>query len=63
MADFYLSSNQIYIWDLANSRPQKTSNGFKLPDLSFGKNNGHTISSIFPGRLTVVLGSASPIIQ
>ncbi|GHO76799.1 hypothetical protein KSD_45700 [Ktedonobacter sp. SOSP1-85] len=46
VAGCYLGSNQIYIWDLANSRSRKTSNGFKLPDLSFGKNNGHS-SDIF----------------
>jgi eukaryotic-like serine/threonine-protein kinase len=39
IASSYLNSNQIFIWDLANTHPKQTSAGIQLPDLTFGQNN------------------------
>ncbi len=43
LAGGYLNSKQIYIWDLQNPHP-RVKNGTQLPDLTFGKTNGHSDS-------------------
>ncbi|GHO51797.1 WD40 repeat domain-containing serine/threonine protein kinase [Ktedonobacter robiniae] len=42
IASTYLSSNQIFVWDLHNTQPHLSSDGHHLPELAFGKNNGHS---------------------
>ncbi|BCL80700.1 STKc_PknB_like and WD40 domain-containing protein [Ktedonobacteria bacterium brp13] len=41
IAGSYLSSTQIFVWDLHDPHPRTTKEGFQLPILSFGKTGGH----------------------
>ncbi|GHO46487.1 WD40 repeat domain-containing serine/threonine protein kinase [Ktedonospora formicarum] len=41
VAGSYLSSNQIFVWDLNNEHPRRDSEGHHLPELAFGKEHGH----------------------
>lgn len=42
LAAAYMSSVQIFIWDLQDPDPRKDNNGLQLPTLSFGKTGGHS---------------------
>jgi WD40 repeat protein len=41
LAGAYISSPEIFIWDLQDPQPRKDKNGLQLPKLSFGKTGGH----------------------
>jgi WD40 repeat protein len=41
LAGSYYGNNLIYLWDLQNSHP-RLKNGAQMPDLTFGKTNGHS---------------------
>jgi WD40 repeat protein len=42
LAGNYFSSSQIFVWDLQDLSPKKTTDGLQLPVLSFGRRDGHT---------------------
>ncbi|GCE16304.1 serine/threonine-protein kinase [Dictyobacter kobayashii] len=41
VAGSYISSPQIYVWDLQDPHPKQTKTGLQQPTLSFGKTGGH----------------------
>jgi len=41
LAGAYMSSPQIFVWDLQDAAAKKTKDGLQLPALTFGKTGGH----------------------